>query len=145
VWELFVEFVKQNRLGEVNVLQCEVTYINHLEIGEGLNSASELQGVFPCWSGKTSGTFLPAPENVGFDVTYQMPDQEGRLRVSVKPAIRHQDGLEILQLTLTARGKPKGSDLGSVLGWLDKGREWVVRGFTDFTSEKMHRLWQRST
>jgi len=144
-WRVFLDFVNEYQLGDVSVLQCEVTYINHLDVGQVLNSACGLQEVFPCWSGKTSGSFLPAPENVGFDVTYQMPNHEGRLRVSMKPAIRNQDGQEILQLTLTARGKPKGSDADSVLAWLDKGREWVVRGFTDFTSEKMHRLWRRST
>jgi hypothetical protein len=63
----------------------------------------------------------------------------------LKPAIRNEDGVEILQLTLTARGKPDGSDLESVLNWLDVGRQWVVRGFTDFTSEQMHTLWERST
>jgi len=144
-WQRFLDFVNENQLGEVNVVQCEVSYINHLEVGQGLTSVSELHEVFPCWSGKANGTFLPAPENVGFDVTYPMPSHEGRLHVSMQPAIRHQDGQEILQLTLTARGKPKGSDPDSVLAWLDKGREWVVRGFTDFTSTKMHRLWQRST
>ena len=145
VWGLFLEFVNENQLGAMNVLQCEVTYINHLEVEPGGRSASELQEAFHCWAGKASGTFLPGPENVAFDVTYQMPNCEGRLHVSLKPAIRNQDGQEILQLTLTARGKPQGTDPDSVFVWLDKGREWVVRGFTDFTSTKMHSLWQRRT
>ena len=144
VWERFAAFVNENQLGELNVVQCEVSYINHLDIGEGWESASDLPHLFPCWAGKASGDFLPAPENVGFDISYRMPDKRGRLRVSLKPAIRNQDAAEILMLTLTARGRPDGSDIESVLGWLDMGREWVVRGFTDFTSAKMHSLWQRS-
>ena len=144
-WGQFSEFVQGNHLGQVNVVQCEVTYINHLEVGKGWHAASDLAGVFPCWLGKTSGGFLPPPENVGFDVIYRIPNETGRLRVSMKPAIRNEDGAEILQLTLTARGKPAGSDLESVLSWLDMGRQWVVRGFTDFTSSQMHRLWERST
>ncbi|MCB7130454.1 MAG: TIGR04255 family protein, partial [Candidatus Brocadiales bacterium] len=145
VWQEFAQFVEKHKLGQVSVVQCEVTYINHLEVGKGSVQASSLAKVFPCWSGKTSGEFLPAPENVGFDVTYRIPDERGRLRISLKPAIRNEDGVEILQLTLTARGKPADSDPDSVLGWLDMGRQWVVRGFTDFTSEQMHTLWQRST
>ena len=144
VWRQFVDFVEQQQLGEVDVVQSEVTYINHLEVGKGWDTPSDLGKVFPCWSGKTRGEFLGAPENVGFDVTYRMPDEKGRLRISTKPAIRHEDGAEIIQLTLTARGKPAGSDSDSVLRWLDMGREWVVRGFTDFTSEQMHTLWRRS-
>lgn len=144
-WQQFAEFVDQHQLGQVNVVQCEVSYINHLEIGKGWDSAADLHEVFPCWLGKTNGEFLRAPENVGFDVSYRMPDKRGRLRVSMKSAIRHEDGAEILQLTLTARGKPESSEIASVLEWLDMGRKWVVRGFTDFTSENMHTLWQRST
>lgn len=145
LWQQFAQFVEQHQLGQMNVVQCEVTYINHLEVGKGWEAPTDFATVFPCWHGKTSGQFLPAPEKVGFDVIYRIPDGRGRLRISMKPAIRHQDGVEVLQLTLTARGKPAGSDSDSVLGWLDMGRQWVVRGFTDFTSEQMHTVWKRST
>ncbi len=143
VWDAFADFVQQQNLGQVNAIQCEVTYINHLEIGKGWKSAADLSRVFPFWSGKMNGEFLPEAEGVAFDVAFRMPDQKGRLRVSLKPAIRTEDGTEVLQLTLTARGRPSGNDSGSVMAWLDLGREWVVRGFADFTSPQMHSLWHR--
>ena len=99
----FADFVQQQQLGQVRPVQCEVTYINHLEIGEGWCSAADVSRIFPSWSGKMNGEFLPPPESVGFDVTFRMPDEKGRLRVSLKPAIRTEDGVELLQLILTAR------------------------------------------
>ena len=57
VWQQFLEFVDQQQLGQVNVVQCEVTYVNHLDNGKGWNSASDLHEVFPCWSGRTNGEF----------------------------------------------------------------------------------------
>ena len=39
-----------------------------------------------------------------------------------------------MQLGLTAVGKPRGSDLASILDWLDKGHYAVVKGFSEFTS-----------
>jgi uncharacterized protein (TIGR04255 family) len=143
-WGQFVDFVQDNHLGDVNVVQCEVTYINHLEVGKGWQTPSDIRNVFPCWSGKSQAGYLPSPESVQFDVVYRMPDDKGRLRVSMKPAIRNQDGVEILQLTLTARLRPTASNSNAVLDCLDRGREWVVRGFADFTSDQMHGLWKRS-
>jgi hypothetical protein len=46
-------------------------------------------------------------------------------------------------MTLTARGVPHSSDQEELLRCLDVGREWVVRGFADFTTDEMHNLWKR--
>jgi uncharacterized protein (TIGR04255 family) len=143
-WSRFRRFVESRELGELLIVQCEITYINHLDAGKGWSSASDLPEVFPCWSGQTSGNYLPNPEDVTIEARYALPNQIGRLRVSARPAIRNSDGAEIIQLNLTARGEPRGSDDDAILSWIDSGREWVVRGFTDFTSAKMHRIWNRS-
>jgi uncharacterized protein (TIGR04255 family) len=141
----FLAFVREQQLGEVNVVQCEVSYINHIEVGQGWDAPDDLHKVFPCWSGRSMGEFLPPPENVSFDVSYRFPENRGRLRVSVRPAIRHKDGREILQLTLTARGRPIGDTETSWAKWIDLGREWVVRGFADFTASAMHAQWNRKS
>ena len=139
----FSAFLKGQGLGPIEIVQCEVTYVNHLERGIGWSSAADLQNVFKCWSPSASMTFLPAPEDVSIDVRYRLPNEGGRLYVSAKPAIRNEDGVEILQMTLTARGRPAASDLSSALEWLDIGREWIVQGFTDFTTKQMHDIWKR--
>jgi hypothetical protein len=66
------------------------------------------------------------------------------LRITVQPALRHADQKEVLQVTLSVRGQPKTSCLEDILEWFDFGREWVVRGFADFTSEAMHQRWKRT-
>lgn len=142
-WTTFVDFLAENDLGEVDALQCEVTYVNHIEIGKGWHSVADFPDVFPVWRGKSGETFLPEPEHVNFDTAYRMPDRIGRLRMDQKRAIRNSDGKEVIQFTVTARGRPSSSSTEAILSWLDIGREWVVRGFADATSEKMHRLWGR--
>jgi uncharacterized protein (TIGR04255 family) len=141
----FLKFLKDEDLGVVQVLQCEVSYFNHLEIGKGWQSAEDIKRVFACWSGGSNNEFLRTPENVSFDMNYRMAEDRGRLRVSLKPGVRNSDGVEVLQLALTARGKPEDSSIDSILSWMDLGREWVVRGFADLTTPSMHALWQRST
>ncbi len=142
-WQQFREFLNSERIGAPEVRQCDVTYVNHIDKGKGWNTFEDLRDVFPCWAGASSDNFLPAPESVLFNVSYQMPGQRARLRVALVHALRSSDAKETLQLTLTARGKPRSSGTPDIFEWLDVGRETVVRGFTDFTSRKMHELWRR--
>ncbi|HET7342703.1 MAG TPA: hypothetical protein VFL90_14670, partial [Methylomirabilota bacterium] len=85
--------------------------------------------------------FLPDPEVVVFNASYLMPERQGRLHIASQPAIRREDSKQLMQLTLTARGKPASSDLGAIVRWLDVGHDWIVRGFVDVTTPEMHRVW----
>lgn len=142
-WEEFYAFVLEEGLGSPEALQCEVAYINHIEVGQGWESMEDLSGIFPAWSGLSSKEFLPTPEGVHLRTSFLIPDGQGRLHVQVQPAIRSSDLIQILQVTLTARGAPRKGGTAEILEWFDLGHEWVVRGFVDFTSTKMHELWKR--
>jgi len=61
----------------------------------------------------------------------------------MQPAFTVEDERPIYVLNMTARGAPLGDNLEGVLGFLDIGHEWVVRGFTAITSDVMHRVWGR--
>ncbi len=142
-WQRFCEFLNSQDLGTPDVRQCEVSYVDHIDRGEAWQTFADLPSVFASWTGATSEKFLPAPESVLFNVSYLMPEKQGRLRISVVHAFRPSDARETLQLTVSARGKPASSAISDVLEWLDSGRSWVVWGFTDFTSTRMHKLWGR--
>ncbi len=143
-WERLCRFLEEENLGKPDVNQCEVTYVNHIEIGQGWQSYGEIQKVVACWSGQCSGeNLLPEPETVRLNVSYLMPDKRGRLHIIMQPAIRRIDSREILQLQLIARGRPASSRIEDILAWFDIGHEWIVSGFTDFTTREMHALWRR--
>jgi uncharacterized protein (TIGR04255 family) len=142
-WQEFCAFLASERLGPPDVRQCEVTYVNHIDRGKGWETMDDLSKLFPCWAGALSGSFLPPPESALLNVSYLMPEDRGRLRIALVHAFRSSDATETLQLTLTARGKPQSSATPDIIEWLDLGREWVVRGFTDFTSKRMHQIWRR--
>ena len=141
-WNAFCGFLSESNLGKPEVNQCEMTYINHIQLGQGWKDYGELKKVIASWSGVSSGDFLPAPESVSLGVRYILPNKSGRLHVEMQPAVT-RDGKEILQLNLTARGQPRSSNLDEMLEWFDLGHEWIVRGFTDFTAKDMHDFWGR--
>lgn len=142
-WQRFCDFLHEKNLTTPDVNQCEVTYINQIEIGKGCKSYGEVDKIVAYWTERPLGEFLPNPERVHFNVTYLMPEEKGRLYITLQPGIRRQDGKEVLQLNLTARGRPISSTREGIMKWFDMGHEWIVRGFADFTTKEMHKIWRR--
>lgn len=143
-WKRFGTFLSAEQLGIPEVNQCEVTYVNHIEMDHGWKGYGELGKVLASWSGDTSDEFLPEPERVMMKAQYVMGERRGRLRITVKPAIRRRDGKEILIIELTARGKPNSSQLDDIVEWFELGHQWIVKGFTSFTGKQMHQIWERT-
>jgi uncharacterized protein (TIGR04255 family) len=140
-WSRFCDFLKKENLTQPQVNQCEVTYVNHIEYGKGWDGYGELGNVIAPWSQNASEGFLPSPEKVNMEAHYRLPSNLGRLHISVEPVVRGRDTKEVLQITLTARGAPVSSAQQDVFDWIDLGRKWVVKGFCDFTTVKMHQTW----
>lgn len=142
-WVRFCEMLEEQGVGPPEVNQCEVTYVNHIEFDTELTGCSELNRFITSWSGATSGEFLPKVDKVSLNTSYVIGGKNGRLRITMQPVLRSGDGMEILQLDVSATGRPTSSKTTDLLEWLDKGREWVVKGFADFTTQEMHRKWRR--
>ena len=143
----FTEFTTSEKLGEIVPTQCEVTYVNHISSGAGWSRHGELGRVVTTWENRYSDEYLGMPEDVGFKARYRMTDEMGkvlgRLHVMLQPAFRSLDGVPILVMNLTARGKPEPSDLQGASQLFDYEHEWIVRGFASLTTNQMHELWRR--
>jgi uncharacterized protein (TIGR04255 family) len=141
-WAKFCDFLAAKNLGKPTVIQCEVSYVNHIPRGVGWETVSEWHNVLKSLSPSDHQTLLRNPESIKLDATYSLAPS-GRLRVTSQHAVRQIDSKEIIALTLTARGKPASSDVQDITAWFDVGHHWVVQGFTDLTTERMHELWER--
>jgi uncharacterized protein (TIGR04255 family) len=140
-WIRFGEFLESQSIPVPVVTQCEISYVNHIP-GSSWTTFKSIVSALAEWPGNKGTGFLPVPEDLQFNTRYVMAGH-GRLHVQLQPAIRNFDGKRVSQLTLTARGKPSSSATEALMRWFDIGREWIVRGFADFTSEEMHKLWRR--
>jgi uncharacterized protein (TIGR04255 family) len=138
-----VDFIEAEGLGDVMTTQCEVTYINHIELpGPGFAGTETVLTM----GGLRTSAFLPPTQRVRLDAAFTMTRDDqpyGRLHVSAQPALRRSDNRPILMLNLTARGYPVGDGEDGVVNFLRLGREWVVRGFADVTTPEMHERWGR--
>jgi uncharacterized protein (TIGR04255 family) len=139
----FLKFILDKNIGEINVTQCEVTYVNDIVQGEYWETVSDAIDLFSILAKNESGKFLEDIETIAVTGSYAMPDEKGRLRFSINHAIRNTDKKELMKLSLIARGRPDASDIDTILNWIDLGREWIVRGFEDMTTKKAHALWRK--
>ncbi|MPZ24160.1 MAG: TIGR04255 family protein [Dehalococcoidia bacterium] len=141
----FERFLAEYDLGKLTPNQCEVTYVNHIELGEGWERFGQIDNVLKMLQ-SPDYAFLPEPEDVRLGVRYVMEDMAnpiGRLYMSLEPRLTAESSRPILYLSLTARGRPQSPDLDSALLFMDRGREWIVRGFADITTASMHAAWGR--
>jgi uncharacterized protein (TIGR04255 family) len=138
-WGRFTSFLARNGFPKPNVLQCELTYVNHFPRGKGWSDYGDMSRVFSNWTG--GGPALPVPEMLAWNTRFLLPENKGRLHVAVQPVVRLTDAQEALQMTLTARGAPGGESLADTLSWFDFGRRWLVDAFRELTSPEMHKLW----
>jgi uncharacterized protein (TIGR04255 family) len=149
-FDTFSQFVKAEKLGSIECNQCEVTYVNVITL-DGEDLRIHLERVFLSLAhteaGEPSqGARLPRPEDVQFVWRYVFDDAAGepagRLIISCKPGLG-ADRTPALRLDLTARGAPISANPEGVAGFLDLGRDVIVRGFTAITTPEMHQLWGR--
>ncbi len=141
----FKGFLGDEGVGEFVPVQCEVTYVNHIESGAAWERHGELAEVLEGFTGEHSDDFLGEPEAVDLNLRYVIPgddgDAVGRLRVAVRPAHRLSDGRAIFKIDLTARTVLNGGGVDQVLEELDRGHHFLVNAFRALTSKKMHKLW----
>jgi uncharacterized protein (TIGR04255 family) len=141
----FFQFVKDEGLGEILPNQCEVTYLNHILVGDGWDGFGAENQVLSVLSGQPDAPYLSRPELARASVQYVIPGEGneavGRLYVVAEPAFRAHDRKPMLVLTLTARGQSQKEGLEGISDFLDLGHEWVVFGFVDVTTERMHETW----
>jgi hypothetical protein len=144
-WKQFASFVEEHKIGTIDVQQCEVTYINDLLQGAGWQTFQESVELFAPWWKPGTDRFLPNPETLNINASFEIPERQGRLHIGAQHVRRQIDGRQAIRLQLVARGRPTSGADSDILAWMDLGHEWVVRGFADVTSPRAHKLWNRKS
>lgn len=144
---LLESFIAEESLGQLQICQCEVTYVNHIYSTGKSHIHQNVNDICTLINYEYSDDFLDAPENLQLSIRYVIPNKSeepiGRLHISIDPQYLRKDLEPLLSMTLTARGVPRSENLDGCMEFLDIGREWIVRGFTSITTRQMHKIWER--
>lgn len=150
---LFEEHVAKQFGAPVDYVQCEVTYVNHIEPEGVWKHHGEIDQVITL-VGSPGDTQLPVKEQafseaeaVNVTARYLIQNDEGspigRLHVTTAEAFKKADNTPIIQLTLTARGRPEGPGFEGVQRFAERAHIYIVRAFCALTTRQMHEVWGR--
>lgn len=141
-WDLmtsFKQYIASEKLGEMEITQWEVTYVNHLLKGSEWSDTSEWPELIP---GVIGSDHLTCGSLQGIDQkhTYLIGENLGRLYIEAKNAVLARDiSKELLVLKLTSRG-PANNESEARQG-LSLGRNAIVKSFAQITGEQAHKYW----
>lgn len=137
-------FFKESGFGNFTPVECELTYLNHINKIPDMEMADELQRVFRDFSWHKSPRFLPTPSNVSWNVRFALPEKKGYLTVSLKEGTLKEGNVPLLVFNLTAKGIGQSKDRSGIREWFDMAHVWIVRGFADLTTETIQtEIWER--
>jgi len=143
---LLERFLADEKLGVLKPIQAEISYINHIipleSTGVGISPHGILR-MWPDYRGVAGSTLEDAAVNLRHEIQDSNGQFEGRLFVSLKPAIRRSDNKRLLVLELLARGRPAGEGIDGAISFIDKGRQLVCRAFEELTTPAMQEQWGR--
>lgn len=139
LWSEFAKFADREQIGPVEVLRYELVYVNHIQLGP--NVAESLEAYVKLFRfSPIQATYLSPPESVNTNWRFAMPNQRGSAAATLSNAT-DEKGKNILVLVLTCVGTP--SEKYSATDWFHSGHEWIVRSFTELTTEAAHQQWER--
>ncbi len=139
-WTRFIDFVGRSGLPEVIPRRYSLTYLNHVDVGAG-DFVRVIQDALKGfkWS-VVDAQFLPEPASLGLTYRFDFGDR-GTLLARLSHGKRAEGG-ELAALDLTASGPVSSNH--TLTDWFATAHEWVVRGFTDLTTDEAHKAWGRT-
>lgn len=137
--DIFRKYVSDAQLGELQVDQCELTYVNHIPLDEGLDLSEMAAKTFTAFGGSTQ---IPGyRDRFSFNVSSWLDEINGRLHTSLQPAQNMKTRQVLLDFRITARGAPAWSDNGKLGDWFDQSHRFAFDSFKSLTTSEMHKKW----
>lgn len=142
----FRDFLRTELYAEVQLEQQEMSYINHIPVGQGWNDVSEIGRVFPDVMCQPRPAGSLAVSSVNWTASFVLPEDAGRLTVTVRNALRRSNKDPILLCDLTARGPAKGNDEGQMWDWFERTHMAIVQTFEELTNREVQKeYWGRKS
>ncbi len=134
----FQGFIATHDLGDIEPKQYELSYVNLVPEGQGYEGLETIGDLLPdfAWRRNVS-RFLPNPSSINFQTVLELPDGNGKIRVSIQDAVRKSDAKRLIRILLVARGMPQSKNVSTKEEWFELAHEWVVKAFMDLTSEEV--------
>jgi len=145
----FWGLVARAGLADPVIDQCEISYINRIEVPADSGGYAGADRVFSQLRSTDGRGSLPRLEDLGFRARYVVEDADhrpiGRLHTLAQPEFDHSGAAPpAFRFNLMTRGRPPAPTLDGSLNFFDLGRRTIVRAFAALTMPEMHQVWGRT-
>lgn len=138
-------FVAEHKLGELQLNQWEITYVDSFPQDELWQSPADWQRILPGLFGTLSTTTQSelSLEHRAAEWSYEIKPKKGRLHVNAQVGYLTESARPSLLLNLTARGPIGGQGVASLREGLDLGHLVSVREFLAMVDPKIKTMWNQ--
>lgn len=140
-WSTLRGYLRERSLKNPTVTRCQMDYFNHLVRGEEWQDFSDLPKTFTVWRGLQRSGASEKLQMASFSVSYGV--ERGTVNIVVQPAIRTNDGKEVIQFTLSSSVVPTNSEDEELFTCLDECHSNAARAFVDFTTDNARERWRQ--
>ena len=139
------DFVAEHQLGELQLNQWEITYVDSFPQGELWQSPADWQRILPGLFGTLSTTTQTelSLEHRAAEWSYEIKPKKGRLHVNAQVGFLTESQQPSLLLNITARGPVNGNGIRALREGLDFGHLVSVREFLAMVNPDIKALWNQ--
>lgn len=140
--EAFTNFVKSNFDAALEPNQCEVTYVNRINLSEFKSGDNVISSIFKHEHVALLDFEYLQEERHNFNTSYTITHRGefvGRLHVSANYLNSNES--DLIDLTLTARGRPLNAGIDGSSNFFNLGRKAIVNVFDAMTTDEAHKKW----
>lgn len=136
-------FVAEHNLGELQLNQWEITYVDSFPQDELWQSPADWQRILPGLFGTLSTTTQPelSLEHRAAEWSYEIKPKMGRLHVNAQDGFLTEPQKPSLLLNITARGPVDGNGIAALREGLDLGHVVSVREFLAMVDPEIKAMW----
>lgn len=142
----YLKFLVGEDLPSPETFGCELTYVNVIPEDEDESFPGSFSGLFPdvIWR-QAEDRFLPTPNSVSWQTTFDMQDDAGEVTAKVQSAMRRADRFPVLRFEISCRSSGLNLSFDDKDNWFDLAHRTIVMSFVDLTSDETQRkVWRRS-
>jgi uncharacterized protein (TIGR04255 family) len=140
--DAMTRFFAEMQIGELSYTQCEISYVNLVQLKEGLGF-DPLERITSLWSGapdSLEGDFEDATISCR-QILERDGERIGRIHSSLIPVIVPSTGEKATKFEITARGRPQDSSPGEMLRLLAFEHQRILETFIALSTSEMRNLW----
>lgn len=125
----------------------ELAYVNIIEMPP--NGLDGLGDIFKINFDVGTKTLLPSASFLRKEWRFSIDELKSVLKIIIEPVNSAQTGNPLIKVDLNVTGpcESKSSETENqyLNAWFECARYWIVQSFADITTEKMHKIWERTS